>query len=121
MDIKKKLYYVDLSNLISISNGDSDRMMKYLNQFNSLIPERLYYLNQALLIEDRESIRQILHKMSPQIQFFGIKDIISPIQRMEYEYNTIPEKELKNLINEIIIKLENALKEINEIIKLNSE
>lgn len=121
MDLKKKLLYIDLDNLISISNGNTDRMLKYLEQFNTLIPKRLYYLNQALLKDDREQLRQIMHKMSPQLQFFGIQDIIQPIQRMEYEYNTMPEKELKNLVNDIITKLEGALKEVKEIINSNSE
>jgi len=45
MDINWNPTYIDLQNLISISRGDKNRMLKYLNQFQELIPQRIENLN----------------------------------------------------------------------------
>ncbi|HMC01622.1 MAG TPA: hypothetical protein VKN14_11360 [Flavobacteriaceae bacterium] len=122
MDVKwNNTSYIDLQNIINISRGNQDRILKYLNQFKELIPERMGYLKMSLKNGDRIMIRQILHKMSPQLQFFGIKDITTPIQRMEFEYQTMPIKELEALVNEIIAKLEGAVAEVSKIIDSNFE
>ena len=54
--------------------------------------------------------------MSPQLQFFGVKDVILPIQRLEYEYQTISEIELNQLVKDIIRKLESAVIDVNKLI-----
>ena len=121
MPIHKKITSIDLQNVEAISRGDKKQVLKYLKQFNALIPERLYYLRKALLIQDRMEIRQILHKMSPQLQFFGIPNVITPIRRMEFEFETMPLPELETLVNDIITKLEHAVDEVSKIINSNFE
>ena len=116
MAVEGKMSYINLNNLEAISRGDKSRMQKYLRQFLELIPDRSNQLRKALLNEDRVQLRQILHKMSPQLQFFGIQDIIVPIQRLEFEYQTMPHEELTRLINEIISKLEGAINEVSRLI-----
>ncbi len=112
---------IDLQNIISISRGNPDHILKYLKQFMELIPERLKDLKISLENGDRMMIRQILHKMSPQLQFFGIKNVTTPIQRMEYEYQSMPINELEQLVNDIIAKLEEAVSEVSNIIDSNFE
>lgn len=112
---------IDLQNIISISRGNPDHILKYLKQFMELIPERLKDLKISLEKGDRMMIRQILHKMSPQLQFFGIKNVTTPIQRMEYEYQSMPINELEQLVNDIIAKLEEAVSEVSNIIDSNFE
>lgn len=116
MDPKWETTFTDLNNVITISRGDSFRMLKYLEQFKELIPERLIDVRNALDLHDRVLIRQLLHKMSPQLQFFGIKDVSIPIQRLEFEYESMPFIELEMLVNDIIAKLEDALDEISRLI-----
>lgn len=116
MDPKWETTFTDLNNVITISRGDSFRMLKYLEQFKELIPERLIDVRNALDLRDRILIRQLLHKMSPQLQFFGIKDVSIPIQRLEFEYESMPFIELEMLVNDIIAKLEDALDEISRLI-----
>lgn len=116
MDPKWETTFTDLNNVITISRGDSFRMLKYLEQFKELIPERLIDVRNALDLHDRVLIRQLLHKMSPQLQFFGIKDVSIPIQRLEFEYESMPFIELEILVNDIIAKLEDALDEISRLI-----
>jgi HPt (histidine-containing phosphotransfer) domain-containing protein len=112
---------IDLQNVINISRDNPDRIFNYLTQFKELIPERLDHLKVSLLNGDRRMIRQILHKMSPQLQFFGIKNITTPIQRMEFEYQTMPIKELEQLVNNIITTLDIAVNEVSKIINSNFE
>ena len=117
MEIQWNSAYIDLENLISLSRGDKDRMLKYLNQFQDLIPSRVESLKISLKAEDRKMVRQILHQMSPQLQFFGIPEVVNPIRRLEHEYKTIPIDNLKTLVNDILIKLDHANKEVALVLK----
>ena len=85
-------------------------------QFKELMPERCTQLKVALQNNDRISIRQILHKMSPQLQFFGIQDVALPISRLEYEFEVIEYTELQVLVQDIVCKLEAALIEVKQLI-----
>lgn len=118
MDIKWNREYVDLQNVINISRGSKTRVLKYLQQFLDLIPQRMESLKVSLKINDRKATRQSLHQMSPQLQFFGIPDIVQPIRRLEHEYKTIAFDDLQSLVFEIIAKLENAVFEIRRIIEV---
>jgi HPt (histidine-containing phosphotransfer) domain-containing protein len=117
MEIQWNSAYIDLKNLINLSRGDKDRMLKYLNQFQDLIPSRVESLKNSLEVEDRKMVRQILHQMSPQLQFFGIPEVVIPIRRLEHEYKTIPIENLKMLVNDILIKLDHANKEVALVLK----
>ncbi|PSR13860.1 MAG: hypothetical protein DA408_12925 [Bacteroidetes bacterium] len=108
-----------MKNLISISRGDNARMLKYLNQFQELIPPRVENLKACLQADDRKMIRQILHQMSPQLQFFGIPGMLTPIRRLEHEYETMSRKELKTLVDRMLKKLDGAIKEVALIVKNN--
>ena len=92
-------------------------MLKYLNQFQELIPSRVESLKKSLEDGDRKMVRQLLHQMSPQLQFFGIPEVVTPIRRLEHEYETMPIENLKMLVNDILIKLEFASKEVTLILK----
>ncbi len=119
MDIQWSTTYINPENLIQISRGDKKRLLKYLNQFMELIPDRIEILKEYLEAEDRKMTRQILHQMSPQLQFFGIPDIMIPIRRLEHEYETMPFLELKTLIDDILENLEGALSEVEWIVENN--
>ena len=121
MDTNWNTKYIDPQNLISISKGDPQRMLKYLNQFQELIPKRIESLKASLAAEDRKMTRQILHQMSPQLQFFGIPDVIQPIRRLEFEYQTMPIEDLKSLVNDILLKLDGAIHEVELVLKNNFE
>jgi HPt (histidine-containing phosphotransfer) domain-containing protein len=117
MEIQWNSAYLDLEKLISLSRGDKDRMLKYLNQFQDLIPSRVESLKISLEAEDRKMVRQILHQMSPQLQFFGIPDVIGPVKRLELEYETMPFQDLELLIFDILEKLDEACKEVDSILE----
>ncbi|TDQ15060.1 hypothetical protein DFQ04_2946 [Algoriphagus boseongensis] len=109
--------HIDLSNVEAISRGDPQRMKKYILQFQELIPERLLLLKEALQTKNRVQIRQITHKMIPQLQFFGVREISVPISRLEYEYMSMSMEELEGIVSHIISTLERALDEVSKILK----
>lgn len=117
MDKNWNTQHVDLENLLAISRGSSERMLKYLLQFKELIPLRIQSLKNSVEADERKMIRQILHQMFPQLQFFGISGILNPIRRLEHEYESMPKKELEELVLVILTKLEHANNEVNRIIE----
>lgn len=117
----QNLNFISLENLNSIARGDELRILKYLKQFESLIPERVNQLKQNLESKDRIEIRQLVHKMSPQLQFFGIKNIETTIQRLEFEYLTMEFKELEKLVKDIILKLDGAVTEVTKLINQHAK
>ena len=110
---------INPQDLIKISRGDDKIILKYLLQFQELIPQRIDSLKESLKAEDRKQVRQLLHQMSPQIQFFGIMDLVKPIRRLELDYETMPLEELNTLIETVIIKLDLAINDVNLAIKEN--
>jgi hypothetical protein len=82
-----------------------------------LIPQRIKSLEEHLKAGDRKKVRQVLHQMSPQLQFFGIPDIIQPIRRLELEYETMPIEDLNILVYNVLIKLNLAIKDVDSILK----
>ena len=119
MDIIWNTTVVNPQELINISRGDKNRMLKYLYQFQTLIPTRIEALKESLESGDRKMVRQLLHQMSPQLQFFGIEDVVQPIRRLEHEYETMHMEDLHNLVHSILIKLDSAIKDVNSILKDN--
>lgn len=119
MDIKWQAKYIDPQNLIEVSHGDERRLLKYLNRFQELIPKRIEKLQEGLEAKDRKMIRQIVHQMSPQLQFFGVLGTESIVRRLEFEYETIPFKQLELLVGNFLDKLEGVQAEVALIIKSN--
>lgn len=117
MEVNWNTKFINPINLIDISRGDKEKMYRYLVQFQELIPQRIENLKDKLAEGDRIQVRQILHNMSPQLQFFGIPDVLIPIQRLELEYQVISLNELESIVKNILIKLEGATEEINRIIR----
>lgn len=119
MNIQWNTTVIDPQELNQIARGDRRVVYKYLQQFQELIPERIESLKESMKIEDRKQVRQILHQMSPQLQFFGIPEVIQPIRRLEHEYNTMPITELNEVVHTILNKLHMALKDVDIVLKEN--
>ena len=119
MNINWNVSFIDPQNLLTLTRNDKTRMLKYLNQFLELIPSRVESLKNSMRTEDRKMIRQILHQMSPQLQFFGIPGVVIGIRRMEHEYETISIEELNRIVNDILLKLEGATKDIEMVLNNN--
>ncbi len=107
---------IDLSNLREICNGDISREIHYLKQFNLLIPRRIDLLKNALDDKNFIAIRQEVHKMSPQAEFFGIHQVVKLKRVMEMDEQIYPDAQLVNMILHIICILQQATEEIRVIL-----
>lgn len=116
MDIKWNKDILDLSSLQELSRRNPDAFERYLRQFQELIPGRIEALAESLSAGERKRVRQILHKMSPQLQFFGVPDILEPIKRLEHEYETIDLGALQQLVELVVERLSAALLEVDHIL-----
>lgn len=109
--------HLDLTQVKLICRGDEEKITAYLNQFLTLIPERLEKAKNGMKKKDRTQVRKVIHNMSPQIRFFGIPNVEKHISRLELECETMPLEDLQNIIKDISTKLQNALKEVNLILQ----
>lgn len=119
MNLKPNTSFVNLENLNQLSRGDQAMEHKYLKQFIELIPERMEKLNSGLKSEDRVMVRQTLHAMIPQLNFFGVPNVVEAIQKLEVEYKILPMPQLKQMVQDILFILQKALDEVKEILTAN--
>lgn len=108
---------IELKALKELSRGNRDRMLHYLYQFKELIPKRSAELRKALGASDRTNVRKLIHSMSPQVQFFGIKEVVKIKERLELGYEHIPQEEMNSSVNELLNYLEQAVIEVINLIK----
>lgn len=102
-------YQADISGKAKIAN-------KYLQQFQQLIPPKVALLKQALAQQDRQTVRQVLHNICPQLQFFGIPGVVPPIRQITSDFQSMDWDELQGMAAEIMEKLEEALEEVADVL-----
>lgn len=107
---------LDLTNLERITRGNQSSQLKYLIQFKELIPERVSQLRKMMEEGDRKGIRQCLHKMSPQLEFFGVNDAVILKHRLELEYDSFPQEEMDAMLRQLLYKIDQSYREIDEVI-----
>lgn len=117
MSIPIQLEYLDLSQLRQISRGERSRSLRYLHQFQELIPSRLDLLESARQQEDRKGIRQVVHQMRPQLQFFGVSSFLPDLPRLETEYETLDWEYLNEFIQRLQVVLGKALEELARVVQ----
>jgi HPt (histidine-containing phosphotransfer) domain-containing protein len=65
----------DLKALHKLANNDNDFVKSIVDLFIKHIPDAVDELNQALELKDYDKIRQIVHRIKPNIINFGVKSI----------------------------------------------
>ncbi len=119
MDLTWNSVLIDLQNLIDLSRGDANKTQKYLLQFLELIPPRIESLRLSLQARDRKTTRQILHQMSPQLQFFGVPEVVTPIRQLGLAYQSMDWVELQAMAEGIMERLQLACEEVDKVLKTN--
>lgn len=107
---------IDLQKLLLVTRGDRGKLRQYLVQFDELIPVRISLLRKYINAEDRKMIRQTVHQVSPQLHYFGIRDIQDLIRDIETEYTTMEIGDLKRKASELIDQMEASREEISRIL-----
>ncbi len=110
-------HYIGLSQLEQITRGSAERKQRYLRQFLQLVPKRVEKVQEAMSQKDRALIRQTLHSMRPQLQFFEVPWVDQPIQEMEFTYETMEWEKMEQLTEKILHQLAEACKEVESLIE----
>ena len=117
MEIEWNRDVLDLRKLQVVTRGDTDKLKQYLMQFRELIPTRISLLKRYLQEEDRKMIRQTVHQVSPQLHYFGLREVAPLIERVESAYTTMSMDELKRTVESLIDKMETAEKEVGRVLE----
>lgn len=110
-------HYISSQNIDKISRGKAKTTIKYLRQFQQLIPPKMKLLREGLAKEDRHTVRQILHNISPQLQFFDVPDVVPPIKQIASSYQIMDWDEMKEMVTEILDIIEHAEREVDQVLK----
>ncbi len=109
--------YINPQNVISISRGDKQKMKKYFLQFLELVPPRMNMLKQGIRAKDPQMVRQVVHQMKPQIQFFEVQGMDGPMTQLLQNYQTMPWKQIVSLVKMMLSTLQKACKEVKLILR----
>ena len=109
--------YINLENLRNTARGNHEIFKKHLRLFLELVPNRIEKLNQALDNSQLDIAKGIIHKMRPQLQYFGTPSILQTLRRLEFEYESLPEKDLRFLLDELSTQLQVAQQEISRVLE----
>ncbi|HKL39193.1 MAG TPA: ATP-binding protein, partial [Cryomorphaceae bacterium] len=63
----------DLTYLREFSEGNEDRMKKYIGIYLKLLPANKEKINQASIEKDNEMLVKVLHSMRPHLNYMGMK------------------------------------------------
>jgi HPt (histidine-containing phosphotransfer) domain-containing protein len=73
----------DLSFLKTFTGDDNERIVKYINNFLGMGPEKVKAMEAALAEKNYQELRGAAHKLKPQLSYMGINSIKDDIQNIE--------------------------------------
>lgn len=110
--------YIDLTYLREMADGDESFIENMIQVFVDMTPDVLQNLKNASNNKDWAEVRAITHKFSPQLNFVGIKSIISTVEKVEQWSKNIENTEIiPEKITEIINTTEKALVELTKVLE----
>jgi HPt (histidine-containing phosphotransfer) domain-containing protein len=114
--INKKI--IDLSYLKQLSNGDNNFIKEMIEVFMVQTPEAMDNLQKHLLNNDWKMVRAVAHKIKPSMAFVGLNDIQKKMNTVEeYAETETHLDELPEMIEEIKVVIDRAMKELKEEMK----
>jgi len=114
----EKTNVTDISFLKSFTGDDTERMVKYINNFLSMAPEKIAAMKSKLEGRSWEELRSAAHKLKPQLAYMGINSIKEDIQQIEdYAGEEKNLELLPELVANVSSVCELAFKELNDYVK----
>ena len=108
----------DLAFLKSFTEGDSARMVKYINNFLAMAPGKIAAMQSKLEEKNWQELRGAAHKLKPQLSYMGINSIKEDIQKIEdFAAAEINLDQLPRLVAKVSSVCEGAFKELNDFVK----
>jgi HPt (histidine-containing phosphotransfer) domain-containing protein len=110
--------HTDFTFLKSFTQGNHDRMVKYIGSFLAMAPEKISQMKKALDEKNWSDLRTAAHSLKPQLAYMGINSIKEDI--LAIEENAGEEKNLDQL-PALVSKVETvctaAFVELNDFVK----
>ena len=108
----------DLSFLKSFTGEDNERMVKYINNFLSMGPEKVAAMESALAEKNYSELRAAAHKLKPQLSYMGINSIKDDIQNIEdFAAEEKNLDQLPELVTKVSSICKQAFRELDDFIK----
>ncbi len=102
----------DLKALHKLANNDNDFVKSIVDLFIKHIPDAVDELNQALELKDYDKIRQIVHRIKPNIINFGVKSIeddiyllLNDISHSDHDAYVTKVVRISNILNQVCREL----------------
>lgn len=114
--MKEDTSHINLSRLVKLTKGDEIKMLKYLHQFLDLISPKVIALKVYLVNKNHKKTRELIHHIGPHLIFFGVPDVKEMLELIEEEIEFTLTKELQENIGKLLINIEKATEEINNIV-----
>ncbi len=73
----------DMQFLRQLTNGNEEKMKKYISMFLDNAPKLLDNIDKALAIKDYPTIKIAAHSLKPQLSYMGVKEEVSKIFMIE--------------------------------------
>ncbi len=116
--MEDKLNASDLSFLKTFTDGDTGRMVKYINNFLSMAPEKIAALQSKLDEKNWDELRGAAHKLKPQLSYMGINSIKDDIQKIEdFAAEEKNLEQLPELVATVSSACQKAFKELNAFVR----
>jgi CheY-like chemotaxis protein len=92
-------HITDMTFLAEFTEGDSERMKKYIGLYLKLLPDNLSKMDAAIAANDNAALVSVIHAMRPHLNYMGMKEAAELAAAIE---NNVREERNLDLISEMI-------------------
>ena len=85
--------------LTEFTEGDGERMKKYIGLYLKLLPDNLSKMDAAIAAHDNAALVSVIHAMRPHLNYMGMKEAAELAAAIE---NNVREQQQLDLIAEMI-------------------
>lgn len=76
-------HITDMTFLKTFTEGDAERMKKYIGLYLKLLPDNLQKMDAAITAQDNAALVSVLHAMRPHLNYMGMKEAASIAAEIE--------------------------------------
>ncbi len=106
---------IDMQFLHQFTNGNKEKMNKYIGMFLDNAPKLLKQLDEAFAVKDFTAVKIAAHSLKPQLSYMGVKEEISHIFLIEQTASEAGHSDrLPPLINNLKRVCDQAFRELNQ-------
>lgn len=104
----------DMAFLRQFTNGNTEKMKKYIGMFLENGPRLLTSIEQGLEAKDHQTIKIAAHSMKPQLSYMGVKEEVSHIFLIEQTAGEAHFERLHSLVAQLKLLCAKAFEELRQ-------